>query len=112
MWSKEEKDSLYLAESHDASVCLKAVIICHEHCGILHSLSPFLLPLLAPPLPTGKQFLNFTTILARPIRGADNGMFNTTGKGDLLIFLPNGGTHSHIILKDVLYTPTMGFTVE
>ena len=61
--------------------------------------------------PCHKQFLNFTMILARPIRGADNGMFNATGKGDLLIFLPNGNTHSRIILKDVLYMPTMGVTL-
>ena len=53
------------------------------------------------------MFLNFTMILARPIRGADNGMFNATGKGDLPIFLPSGDTYLHIILKDVLYMPTI-----
>ncbi|KAF8547571.1 hypothetical protein OG21DRAFT_1424569, partial [Imleria badia] len=54
-----------------------------------------------------ERFLNFVSIPPKPIRGADNGMFNAIGKGELPIFLPNGDTQSWILLKDVLYAPSM-----
>ena len=42
--------------------------------------------------PCHECFLNFVSIPPKPIRGADNGTFNTIGHGDLPIYLPNGDT--------------------
>ena len=61
--------------------------------------------------PYHECFLNFVSIPPKPIRGADNGMFNTIGHDDLPIYLPNGDTRSHILLWDVLYVLSMCITL-
>ena len=38
-------------------------------------------------------------------------MFNAIGRGDLPIFLPNGNTRSQILLRNVLYAPSMHVTL-
>lgn len=62
-------------------------------------------------LPAQERFLNFVSIPPRLIRGADNGTFDTVGRGDLPIYLQNRNTHSRILLKDVLYVPSMHVTL-
>jgi len=57
------------------------------------------------------RFTNFVEIQPRPITAADKRAFNAVGKGDMLIDLPNGDATSTILLKDVLYAPSMGVTL-
>jgi hypothetical protein len=57
------------------------------------------------------QFVNFKSIVPKPITAADKRTFQAVGKGDMLVHLPNGKTRSPILLKDVLYAPTMGVTL-
>ncbi|KAG6329956.1 hypothetical protein ID866_9133 [Astraeus odoratus] len=54
------------------------------------------------------QFVNFCETPPKPITAADKHTFKAIRKGDMYISLPNGKTHTHIFLKDVLYTPKMG----
>ena len=61
--------------------------------------------------PSHERFVNFVSIPPKPIQGADNGTFNVIGKGDLPIYLPNGSSRTHILLKDVLYAPSMCVTL-
>ena len=42
--------------------------------------------------PCREHFLNFISIPSKPIRGADNRMFDAIGHGDLPIYLPNRDT--------------------
>ncbi|KAF8159410.1 hypothetical protein B0H34DRAFT_625413, partial [Crassisporium funariophilum] len=46
-----------------------------------------------------------------PITAADKRVFHAIGKGDLRVKIPNGQDTTTILLKDVLYTPTMGLTI-
>ena len=58
------------------------------------------------------RFLNFVEIVPKPISTADKQTFSATGKGDMYINIPNGDLPpSKILLKDVLYTPTMAVTL-
>ena len=57
------------------------------------------------------RFTNFTEIEPRPITAADKRAFHAIGKGDMLIDIPNGDATSKILLKDVLYAPSMGVTL-
>lgn len=57
------------------------------------------------------HFTNFVKIEPRPITAADKRAFDAVGKGDMLIDLPNGNATSTILLKNVLYAPSMGVTL-
>jgi len=58
------------------------------------------------------RFINLVKINPKPITAADRWSFNAMGKGDMWILLPNGDQEkSHVLLKEVLYTPTMGVTL-
>ena len=70
--------------------------------AVLHSICP---------LPANNFSISYLCIPPKPIRGADNGTFNAIGQGDLPIYLPNGNTRSQILLKDVLYAPSMRVTL-
>ena len=39
--------------------------------------------------PDRDKFINYHEIMTEPIKAADGGLFNATGKGDLKIELPN-----------------------
>ena len=56
-------------------------------------------------------FVDFVTIPPKPIQSADNCTFNAISRGNLYIHLPNGEKRSRILLKDVLYTPSMKVTL-
>jgi len=56
------------------------------------------------------HFTNFVEIKPRPITATDKA-FNAVGKDDMPIDLPNGNATSTILLKDVLYTLSMGVTL-
>ncbi len=53
-------------------------------------------------------FVNFTTTKPHLITAADKCTFDVTGKGDMLVHVPNGNSFSRILLHNVLYAPTMG----
>lgn len=62
--------------------------------------------------PYRELFINFTPINPpKSIRAADKTTFEAIGKGDMRIEVPNGRGNSHILLKDVLYTPNIAFTL-
>ena len=55
------------------------------------------------------RFINFTKIHPVHITAADKCTFQASGKGDIYIHIPNGDKpKSWILLKDVLYAPSMG----
>ena len=58
------------------------------------------------------RFINFTEIEPKPITTADKRTFSATGKGDMYIHVPNDDLPpSKILLKDVLYAPSMAVTL-
>ncbi|KAF8160500.1 hypothetical protein BJ912DRAFT_809806, partial [Pholiota molesta] len=57
------------------------------------------------------RFTNFIEIDPKPITAADKRSFQATGMGDVLIEIPNGETISKVLLRDVLYAPSMGVTL-
>ena len=57
------------------------------------------------------RFSNFVEIKPKPIMAANKRAFHAIRKGNMLINIPNGDTTSNILLKDVLYTPSMGVTL-
>ena len=57
------------------------------------------------------RFLNFMSIDPRPITAADKRKFDAIGMGDMYVNVPNGDSESHVLLKDVLYAPSMGVTL-
>ena len=61
--------------------------------------------------PSRKCFLNFASIPPKPIWGANNSTFNAIGKNDLPIYLLNGSSQTYVLLKDVLYAPSMHVTL-
>jgi hypothetical protein len=56
-------------------------------------------------------FQDFVNIVPKPITTADKHTFEATGKGNIMITLPNGESNTRILLKDVLYAPKMGVTL-
>jgi hypothetical protein len=59
-----------------------------------------------------RKFFNFVKIEPVPITAADKRTFQATGKGDMYIHIPNKDKpKSRILLKDVLYAPSMGVTL-
>ncbi|KAJ3489198.1 hypothetical protein NLJ89_g11551 [Agrocybe chaxingu] len=61
--------------------------------------------------PFRDRLINYIPIDARPITAADKRIFHAVGKGDLRIQIPNGKTTTVILLRDVLYAPSMGLTI-
>ena len=61
--------------------------------------------------PYHNKFLNFVSIKPQTIQAADGQEFEATGLGDMHIELPNRRSKLQILLKNVLYTPTMGLTL-
>ena len=58
------------------------------------------------------KFVDFVKIEPVPIRAADKQVFTATGKGKLLIHLPNSDKGmSRIQLTEALYAPSMGVTL-
>lgn len=56
-------------------------------------------------------FTDFTYIEPRPIFVADNRTFKTVGKGALRITIPNGQESKVVHLRDVLYAPSIVFSL-
>ena len=58
------------------------------------------------------KFINFVTVDPVPITAANKRTFQATGKGDMYVNIPNRNhPNSQILLKDVLYAPSMGVTL-
>ena len=57
------------------------------------------------------QFIKFETIPPKPISAADKHMFQAIGQGNIYIDVPNSETTTRVLLKDVLYAPSMGVTL-
>jgi hypothetical protein len=57
------------------------------------------------------RFINFVEIQPKPITTADKHQSYANGKGDMYLEVPNGNGHSRVLLRDVLYSPTMGITL-
>ena len=61
--------------------------------------------------PFHEDFINFVSIIPKSIAAADQRSFQATGRGDMYIEVPNGEMSVCIMLKDVLYAPTMALTL-
>ena len=61
--------------------------------------------------PYRDQFENFQLITPRHFRAANKQTFSTTGKGDLVIDVPNGTGETPLRLHDVLYSAEVGYTL-
>ncbi|KAF8517014.1 hypothetical protein BU17DRAFT_26603, partial [Hysterangium stoloniferum] len=59
--------------------------------------------------PYHDHFINFVTIPPKPITAANKHTFD--GRGDLHIDIPNGKSKTCVLLKNVLYAPSMGVTL-
>ncbi|KAJ3496166.1 hypothetical protein NLJ89_g10524 [Agrocybe chaxingu] len=57
------------------------------------------------------RFINLIDIEPKSITAADKRTFSAIGKGDMYIEVPNGETTSRVLLRDVLYAPSMGVTL-
>lgn len=57
------------------------------------------------------KFTNYVEISPRSIKAADDHVFKAVGKGDMHVNLPNGAGSTRVLLRDVLYAPTMGVTL-
>ncbi|CDO78280.1 hypothetical protein BN946_scf184674.g2 [Trametes cinnabarina] len=57
------------------------------------------------------KFINYVEISPRSIQAADDHVFKAVGKGDMYVDLPNGTGSTRVLLRDVLYAPTMGVTL-
>ena len=62
--------------------------------------------------PDRSKFMNYKPIdNSHPINTADGRTFEAIGMGDVKIDLPNGSKRNTVILKDVVYTPELAFTL-
>src|ERR1700678_2572448 len=61
--------------------------------------------------PFRHRLLNFTPIASRPIQAADKRVFHAHGKRNMRIHIPNNGSTTTILLKNVLYAQDMGLTI-
>ena len=62
-------------------------------------------------IPLCDNLINYHTIDNTDVKAADGRSFAAIGVGDLPIDLPNGSEHTSVILKGVLYTPDLVFTL-
>ena len=58
-----------------------------------------------------KTFTNFTFIEPKPISAANNQTFEAIGKGSIQVEIPSDEGTTTVTLQDVLYAPTIGFTL-
>jgi len=58
-----------------------------------------------------EAFTDFTFIEPKPISAADNRTFEAVGRGTIQIKIPNDDDYTTVTLRDVLYAPTIGFTL-
>src|SRR6202522_746037 len=61
--------------------------------------------------PYRNQFENFQTIIPRHFRAANKQTFSSTGKGELVIDVPNGSGDTQLRLLDALYSAEVGYTL-
>ena len=61
--------------------------------------------------PFRDDIVNFVSIVPKSITAADQRVFPAVGKGDMHIEVPNGENQTRILLKDVLYAPSMSLTL-
>ena len=61
--------------------------------------------------PYHDQFENFERTAPRSFKAANKQSFNTIGKGDLIIDVPNGNDFTKLRLTDVQYTPNVAYTL-
>jgi hypothetical protein len=61
--------------------------------------------------PYRNQFENFQPITPRHFRAANKQTFSTTGKGELVVDVPNGSGETQLRLHDVLYSAEVGYTL-
>src|SRR5215204_3300678 len=61
--------------------------------------------------PFSDHFVNLISIPPKPITAADKRTFNAVGCGDYHLEIPNGKERRRILLKNVLYAPSMGVTL-
>ena len=61
--------------------------------------------------PDHTKFSNYRELEGRNITTADGHTLKAAGIGDVQIDLPNGSKRTRAILKDVIYTPDMAFTL-
>jgi gag-polypeptide of LTR copia-type len=61
--------------------------------------------------PYRKSFTNFEKTEVKQICAADNHVFEAVGKGEMTIEVPNSGGTSKITLRNVLYAPSIGYTL-
>ncbi|TFY76439.1 hypothetical protein EWM64_g7569, partial [Hericium alpestre] len=66
--------------------------------GASHHYSPF-----------RSEFIDFHQIAPKPIVAADQRIFFVTGEGNVIVNFPNGETSTRIMLRNVLYTPSIAF---
>ena len=56
-------------------------------------------------------FTDFEFITPKPISAANNQTFKAIGKGNLRVKIPNGENFTTVTLRDVLYAPSIAFTL-
>ena len=61
--------------------------------------------------PDRSKFTSYTSIEPQNIHTADGSTISAIGRGNVLIDLPLGMTHTTVTLKDALYAPKMAFTL-
>jgi hypothetical protein len=61
--------------------------------------------------PNHDAIINYISIPPKTFRVADKGFMKAVGMGDMLINVPNGDHNTEIRVKDVLYSPGVGYTL-
>ena len=61
--------------------------------------------------PYTDAFTDFEFITPKPISAANNQTFKAIGKGNLRVKIPNGENFTTLTLRDVLYAPSVAFTL-
>ena len=61
--------------------------------------------------PNRQYFLSLTDISHETVHTASGPNLKAVAKGDMIISLPNGHCHTHILLRDTLYVPQMTSTL-
>ena len=106
-----EPDGVWLAETPvitepEATMTLPHPMLTHSSAtelydsGVSQHFSPFY-----------NQFVRFKSIPPKSISTADKHMFQAIGQGDLHVKVPNRDMTMQILLKDILYVPSMGVTL-
>jgi len=80
----------------------QCVYVCWElyDSGCMQHISPYL-----------SDFKNFSEIPPKMFHAANKQSFSTTGKGEMIIDIPDGADSSQLCLTEVLYSPKVGYTL-